>query len=411
VRPASRPASLAFIFAVLVIDILGFGLLMPILPKLIETLSGGDVADASRIFGALVALYAAMQFLCAPLIGSLSDRFGRRPVLLATQLGLGVAFLLLAFAPSLGWFFLARGLAGTMASSIPVANAYIADISPPEKRAQNFGLVGVAFGIGFILGPFLGGVLGEIDLRLPFLVAAGLSFANVALGAAALPESLPPESRRRLDLARANPIGALRVFAHARGGAMLVGGYVLAALAQRGLENIWALYAGHRYDWSPVEIGVSLAAVGLIFGLSQGLLNRLVLPRLGERRSLLAGLVVAASGQFLYGFAAEGWMAYAIMLVHIPGWALVVPALQGILSRAVPSDEQGLLQGALASVNTGTAVIGPPMATQAFAYFIGPAAPLLLPGASFFLGAALTLAAIAAIASGSGFAARRPGPA
>jgi MFS transporter, DHA1 family, tetracycline resistance protein len=393
----ARPASLIFIVVTLIIDILGIGLIMPILPKLIEDLSGGDVAEASLIYGGLVAIYAAMQFLFSPLIGSLSDRYGRRPVLLIALCGLGITYLLLAVAPTLIWFVLARALAGVMAATIPVANAYIADVSPPEKRAQNFGLVGVAFGIGFVAGPALGGVLGELDLRLPFLVAGGLSFVNVAFGFFMLPESLPPQHRRRISLAGTNPIGAFSVFGHARGGAVLMAGYVLAALAQRGLENIWVLYSGHRYGWSPAEIGLSLTAVGLLFALNQGLVIRLVVPRLGERGALLAGLAVSAFGLLLYGLASEGWMAYAIMLIHIPGWALVMPSLQAILSRAIAPSEQGLLQGALSSVNTGTAVVGPPLATAVFAYFISAGAPVYLPGASFFLGALLILAAIAII--------------
>lgn len=397
--PSSGPASLVFIVVTLIIDILGIGLIMPILPTLLEVLSGGDTVSASFLFGFLVALYAAMQFLFAPLTGSLSDHYGRRPVLLISLSGLGITYLLLAHAPTLIWFVLARALGGIMAATFPVANAYIADISPPEKRAQNFGLVGVAFGIGFIAGPFLGGVLGEIDLRLPFLAAAGLSLVNVVFGFVMLPESLPPEHRRGVTLAGANPIGAFGVFGHARGGIVLMGGYILAALAQRGLENIWVLYSAYRYSWSPSEVGLSLAAVGALFAICQGSIIRLVVPRLGERRALLLGLAVSAGGLVLYGLAPKGWMAYAIMLVHIPGWALVVPSLQGLMTRAVPPSEQGLLQGAFASVNTGTAIVGPPLATAVFAYFISAEAPVHLPGASFFLGAALIVASISIIAT------------
>jgi MFS transporter, DHA1 family, tetracycline resistance protein len=403
----ARPASLVFIVITLIIDMLGVGLVMPIMPKLIESFTGGDVVEASYFVGLQVALYAAMQFLFGPLAGSLSDRLGRRPVLLASLFGLGVTFILSAFAPTLIWFIVLRTIAGMMAATFAVANAYIADIAPPEKRAEYFGLVGVAFGIGFIAGPFLGGILGQIDLRLPFLVAGVLSFANLVFGYVALPESLKPEHRRPIALARANPIGALPVFAHAVGGTILISGYVLAALAQRGLENIWVLYTGFRYQWSPAEIGLSLAAVGLLFAVSQGFVVRKVVPRLGERRALLTGLAVSAAGSILYGLASEGWMAYAIMLVHIPGWALVVPSLQALLTRATPPGEQGLLQGALGSVNTGTAIIGPPVATAVFAYFIGPETPMLLPGASFFLGAALLLASIAVIAAGGTFAPKR----
>jgi DHA1 family tetracycline resistance protein-like MFS transporter len=408
VTTGARPASLIFIVVTLIIDMLGIGLILPILPKLIESFTGGDVVAAAHYLGLLSALYAAMQFLFGPLTGSLSDRFGRRPVLLVSLAGLGITYLLSAVAPTLWWFIAMRALSGLMASTFPVASAYIADVSPPEQRAQNFGLVGVAFGIGFIAGPFLGGVLGEIDLRLPFYAAGALALANVAFGYFALPESLKPEHRRPLALASANPIGALPVFTYARGGALLIGGYVLAAVAQRGLENIWVLYAGYRYGWSTIEVGLSLAAVGLMFALSQGFVVRAVVPRLGERGALLAGLIVSSFGLLLYAIAWEGWMAYAIMLIHIPGWALVMPSLQSILSRATPPDRQGLLQGALASVNTGTAIVGPPLATTVFAYFIGPDAPMLLPGASFYLGAGLILASIAIIAATGGFS-RRPG--
>lgn len=408
--PAPRPASLIFVVVTLVIDMLGVGLIMPILPKLIESFTAGDVTAASHAYGLLIALFSAMQFLFAPLIGSLSDRFGRRPLLLASLAGLGVTYLLAAFAPSLAWFIAMRALAGVLSATFTVANAYIADISPPEKRAQNFGLVGVAFGIGFILGPFLGGVLGEIDLRLPFLAAGALAFANFAFGFLVLPESLRPEHRRQIDLARANPIGALRVFSHIPGGGWLIGGYILSALAQRGLENIWALYSSYRYAWSSSEVGLSLAAVGLLFALSQGLIVGRVVPRLGERRALLLGLAVSAGGLVLYGAADKGWMAYAIMPLHIPGWALVVPSMQTIMTRSVPPDEQGLLQGAFASINTGTAIVGPPLATSVFAYFIGPDAPIQLPGASFFLGGALIVACIAILAIGGAFSRPRASP-
>lgn len=399
----ARPASLVFIVVTLILDMLGIGLVLPILPRLLESLSGGDIVTAAHVLGLLTALYSGMQFLFGPLTGALSDRFGRRPVLLISLFGLGITYLLSAIAPTLVLFVTVRALSGLMASTFPVASAYIADVSPPEKRAQNFGLVGFAFGIGFIAGPFLGGVLGEIDLRLPFFVAGFLSLANVVFGFFALPESLKPEHRRAIDLRRANPIGAFRVFAFAHGGALLVGGYILAAVAQRGLENIWVLYSGYRYGWSTIEVGLSLTAVGLMFALCQALLIRRVVPRIGERRALLIGLIVSAFGLFLYAIAPQGWMAYAIMLVHIPGWALVMPSLQSILSRATPPDQQGLLQGGLASVNTGTAIVGPPLATTVFAYFIGPEAPVHLPGASFYLGAALILASIAIIAATGGF--------
>lgn len=404
---SARPTSLIFIVITLIIDMLGIGLILPILPKLIESFTGGDVAAAAHALGLLTALYAVMQFVFGPLTGSLSDRFGRRPVLLISLGGLGVTYILSAFAPGLGWFVAFRALSGLMASTFPVANAYIADVSPPEQRAQNFGLVGVAFGIGFIAGPFLGGLLGQVDLRLPFLAAGLLAFANLAFGFFALPESLKPEHRRAIDLRRANPIGAFPVFAHAHRGILMIGGYILSAMAQRGLENIWVLYSGYRYDWSTAEVGLSLTAVGLIFALSQAFVVRAVVPRLGERRALLLGLAVSAFGLTLYGFAWQGWMAYAIMAVHIPGWALVMPSLQALLTGATPPDEQGLLQGALSSVNTGTAIVGPPLATTVFAYFIGPTAPFLLPGASFFLGAGLILVSIAII--GVSFR-RRGGP-
>ncbi|MBM3532149.1 MAG: TCR/Tet family MFS transporter [Alphaproteobacteria bacterium] len=403
----ARPASLVFIIVTLIIDMLGIGIVLPIMPRLIESFTGGDVVEAAHFVGLQIALYSVMQFLFGPLTGSLSDRFGRRPVLLASLFGLGATYILSAFAPSLAWFIALRTVAGVMASTFAVANAYIADIAPPEKRAEYFGLVGFAFGIGFIAGPVLGGILGQIDLRLPFLAAGILSFANVVFGFIVLPETLKPEHRRKVDLARANPIGAIPVFAHARGGMVLIGGYVLAALAQRGLENIWALYTGYRYSWSALEVGLSLAAVGFLFAVSQGFVVRLVVPRLGERRALLTGLAISAFGSLLYGLASEGWMAYAIMLIHIPGWALVTPSLQALLTRATPPNEQGLLQGALASVNTGTAIVGPPVATAVFAYHIGPEAPMLLPGASFLLGALLLLASIAVIAAGGSFAPRR----
>jgi DHA1 family tetracycline resistance protein-like MFS transporter len=372
--------NVVLILAVVYIDMLGIGLAFPILPRLIRQFEHGDFTRASWIFGLIAAAYALMQFLLAPALGALSDRFGRRPVLLLALLGMGINYLVLARAPSLAWLAIGRLVAGAMGASYSTANAYLADITPPEKRAQSFGLIGAAFGFGFITGPALGGFLGDIDLRLPFLVASGLSFTNLVFAFFLLPESLTPANRRPFNVARANPIGALAEIGRYRAVLNLLLIFVFATFANRVAESTWVLFATYRFHWSATAVGVSLAMVGVMFVIGQGGLVRIVVPMLGDRRAILLGLFVSAIVMVLYGLVPQGWMVYPVMLLALLGWTIAQPTVMGLMSRSLPPNEQGLLQGAIASMNSLTAVAGPPVWTAVFAYFVSPAAPVIIPG-------------------------------
>jgi DHA1 family tetracycline resistance protein-like MFS transporter len=379
--------ALIVVLSVVYIDMLGIGLAFPVLPRLIEEFEGGDVSRASYIYGLLAAAYSLMQFLLAPLLGALSDRFGRRPVILLALVGMGINYLLLAFAPTLALFALGRMIAGAFGATFTAAGAYLADITPPEKRAQSFGLIGAAFGFGFITGPALGGLLGEVDLRLPFLVAAGLSLADFLFAYFALPESLSSENRKALDWRRANPIGAVRTVGRYGSVLGLIVIFVLAAFANRVAEMTWVLFTGYRFGWGPTETGLSLAMVGVMFVVGQGGLVRVIVPRLGERRAILLGLAVSAVTCVLYGVVPKGWMVFPVMVLAIFGWTIAQPAVQALMSRAVPPNEQGLLQGALASMLNLTSIAGPPIWTGLFGFFVSSAAPIIVPGAAFFAAA------------------------
>jgi DHA1 family tetracycline resistance protein-like MFS transporter len=382
------------VLAVVYIDMLGIGLAFPILPKLIEQFEHGDVSRASFIFGILAGAYALMQFLLAPALGALSDRYGRRPIILLSLLGMGINYVLLGFAPNLIWLAAGRLISGAMGASFSTANAYLADITPPEKRAQSFGLIGAAFGFGFITGPILGGLLGAIDLHLPFLAAAVLSFTDLLFTFFVLPESLDDAHRKPFSFARANPIGALRELGRYGEVAGLMTVYVLAMFANRVAEMTWVLFSSYRFHWGPFETGLSLAGVGVMFVVGQGFLVRIVVPRLGERRAILMGLFVSAILTAAYGVIPQGWMVYPIMALGVFGWVIGQPATMGMMSKSVPVNEQGLLQGAVASLTSLTSIIGPPIWTGLFGYFVSPAAPIIIPGAAFFVAAAVCLLAL-----------------
>lgn len=386
----NRQPSLGFIFVTLLLDILGLGLIIPVLPKLIEEFSDHNLEQASTTFGILIALYALMQFLFAPILGSLSDKYGRRPVILISLFGAGLDYLLQAFAPSLPWLFVGRILAGVTAANITTASAYIADISPPEKRAQNFGIIGAAFGLGFILGPALGGLLGDVGLRVPFLVVAGITLLNWLYGYFVLPESLQPENRREFSWTRANPVGSLFELGRYPLILSLASTIVLSTLAQAALQSIWVLYTEHRFAWGVRDVGISLAVVGLTAALVQGGLIRRIMPLLGDRRGLLLGLAVSAASFILYGLASAGWMMYVIPFLGALG-GIAGPSAQSIITQSVAANEQGAVQGALTSLNALTGVIGPLIATNVFRFFISASAPVQLPGAPFFLGAIFML--------------------
>jgi len=380
---------MAFILVTVFIDVLGIGIIIPILPELVKDFVGGSTADAGRWFGIIAATYAAMQFFFAPILGSLSDRFGRRPIILISLFGLGVDYIIQGFAPSIWWLLVGRIIAGVMGASFTPANAYIADVSGPENRARNFGLVGVAFGLGFIFGPALGGFLGEFHLRLPFFGSAALALINWLYGFFVLPESLPPDKRGHFSWEKANPLGSLAVLRTYPLVAGLAVSFVFIGLAQRGLEVVWVLYTGHRFGWDEGTNGLSLALVGFMAILVQGVLVQPFIKKFGERRSILFGLVVATLAFFGYGMASEGWMMFAVIIFGALG-GVSGPAIQGLIAGTVASHDQGKIQGAITSLMSLTSIAAPLIfAAGLFSYFTSDAAPIELPGAPFLLGSVL----------------------
>ena len=387
-----RKPALVFIFITLFLDVLGIGLIIPILPTLVEELAPGGIANASYIFGWLAGLYSLMQFIFAPILGSLSDRFGRRQVILLSLLGSGLDYFLLAWAPTLAWLFIGRLISGITGANFSAAAAYIADVSPPEKRAANFGIIGAAFGIGFIFGPAIGGWLGEHGLRWPFYAAGALTLLNWLYGLLILPESLKPGNRRSFSLSRSNPIGALLELKKHPLVLGLSTSYFITSLAHQVYPSIWVLYTSYRYDWSPRQTGLSLALVGLMAAIVQGGLSRRIIPRIGERNTAVWGLIIMVIALTGYGLAPEGWMVYPIIIFgSLSG--LATPAIQGMISRTVADDEQGGIQGSLTSLQSVAGFIGPVAATGLFGYFISEKAPAIIPGAAFFFSAALVLVA------------------
>ncbi len=384
-----RNAALVFIFFTVLIDVLSFGLIIPVLPHLIEDFTGGNTAHAAYWIGVFGTVFAAIQFFSSPVQGALSDRYGRRPVILLSCLGLGLDFCFMALANALPWLLVGRVISGITSASFTTANAYVADITSADKRAKSYGLIGAAFGAGFIVGPLLGGWLGAISLRLPFWFAAGLALLNFCYGLFVLPESLPPEKRARsFDWSHANPLGAmvlLRRYPQVFGLAAVV---FLANLAHYVYPSIFVLFADYRYGWGPREVGWVLAAVGVCSVIVQaGLVGRIV-PWLGERRTLLLGLACGVAGFGIYAFAGSGW----VFLLGIPVsaiWGLASPSTQALITRQVGSDVQGRVQGALMSLVSLGGIIGPAIFAGSFGLFIGDRAPLHLPGAPFLIAALL----------------------
>ncbi|MBI3514404.1 MAG: TCR/Tet family MFS transporter, partial [Proteobacteria bacterium] len=388
---APRRAALAFIFVTVLLDMLAIGLIIPVLPKLVVVFQAGDVASAAEIFGLFGTAWALMQFVFAPVQGALSDRFGRRPVILLSNLGLGLDYIVMALAPNLTWLFVGRVISGITAASISTSFAYIADVTSPDKRAAGFGLVGTAFGVGFVIGPALGGLLGSLDLRLPFWVAAGLSLANFLYGVLILPESLPAGNRAGWSWRRANPIGSLvllRSYPRLLG---LSSVNFLQNLAHVVLPAVFVLYAGHRYDWDERAVGLTLAGVGVCSAVVQGGLVRPLVARFGERRTMLLGLGCGAAGFAIYGLAPTGAL-FAIGVPVMALWGLTGPSVQALMSQRVSPSEQGQLQGAQSSLQGVAGLIGPGLFTLTFAYAIAPAHPWELPGAPFLLAAVMLLA-------------------
>jgi DHA1 family tetracycline resistance protein-like MFS transporter len=388
-----RRAALVFIFITVMLDMLALGVIIPVLPKLVISFVGGDTAHAARIFGLMNTLWALMQFFCSPAVGGLSDRFGRRLVILFSNFGLGLDYILMALSPTLGWLFAGRVISGITAASIPTAFAYIADVTPTEKRAGAFGMLGAAFGIGFVLGPALGGLLGGIHPRLPFWVAAGLSLANAMYGLFVLPESLPRERRAGFAWRRANPVGSLNLLRSHPELLGLAAAMLLSYLAHESLPSTFVLYADHRYGWNERMVGLTLAFVGVCSGAVQaGLVGRIV-GRIGERHALLVGLLTGAAGFAVYGAATTGalfWLGTPFIAL----WGISGPAAQGLMTHHVSASEQGQLQGAISSLRSITGLIGPGLFTLTFASFISARREWHLPNAPFLLAASLLIASL-----------------
>lgn len=388
---SNRKAAIGFIFVTLLIDVTGLGLIIPVVPKLIEDLLHTTNISKVALFGGLLTFsYAIMQFLFAPVLGNLSDKYGRRPVLLFSLLGFGLDYLLLAFAPSIGWLFVGRIIAGITGASMTTASAYIADISTPETRAQNFGMIGAAFGLGFIVGPMIGGLLGEMGPRIPFLVAASLALLNAAYGYFVLPESLEANNRRSFEWKRANPISSLKNLSRFPAVAGLIVSFFLIYIASHAVQSNWSYFNIEKFKWTPKMIGISLAVVGVLVSLVQGVLVRFVNPKIGNERSVYVGLGLYTIGLILFGLASQSWMMFAFLIPYCLG-GISGPGLQAIISGSVPANEQGELQGSLTSIISITSIVGPLIMSNLFAFFTGPIAPFYFPGAPFMLAALLML--------------------
>jgi MFS transporter, DHA1 family, tetracycline resistance protein len=389
----NRKAAVGFIFITLLIDVMGWGLIIPVMPNLISQLKNIPVNEASTYGSLLLTVYALTQFVFAPVIGNLSDKYGRRPVLLFSLLGFGIDYLFLALAPTYGWLFVGRVIAGITGASFTTATAYIADISTPETRAKNFGMVGAAFGLGFIIGPALGGLLAGWGVRAPFYAAAILCLLNTLYGYFVLPESLSIENRRAFHWKRANPIGSLKLFKKYPVIGGLAFSFFLIYLAAQAVQSNWSFFTIYRFQWSEKMVGISLAVVGLLVGLVQAVLIRFINPRIGDQRSIYLGLCLYSFGLVLFAFATEGWMMFVFLIPYCLG-GIAGPALQSILAGHVPSNEQGELQGALTSLMSLTTIIGPPVMSYLFFFFTKDNAPVHFPGVSFLLGAICMLLSV-----------------
>ena len=390
--PPSGAGRAAFVFILIMVafDFLAFGIIAPVLPDLIRNFEGGDFARASSITGYFGFAWAAMQFLFSPILGGWSDRFGRRPVILISCFGLSIDYVFMAMAPSLRWLFVGRLISGITTSNVSTAYAYITDVTPPEKRAKPFGLVSAVFGLGFVVGPAVGGYLGNINLRFPFWAAAALSFGNALYGYFVLPESLPRERRAKSAWHMSNPLGSLHLL---RSHPELAGLSVVTTLyylAHNALPSMWALYTEHRYAWSRRDVGLSLSVVGVCAAIVSGVLVGPFVKRFGERRSLLSGLLCGTLGFAGFALASRGWMILAV-IPFIALWGIAAPAMQSLMSRHVNPSSQGKLQGAINSLRAVTGMAGPILFTQVFALAIAPHASVHLPGAPYFLAALLLL--------------------
>jgi MFS transporter, DHA1 family, tetracycline resistance protein len=384
-----------FLFITVLVDSIGFGIILPVLPGLIMQLTGVSVDRAAGFGGWLSFVYALMQFFCAPVLGNLSDRFGRRPVLLFALFALGCDYLIMGSAPVISWLFVGRAIAGLAGASFTPAYAYVADITEPAKRAQSFGLMGAAFGVGFVVGPAIGGVMAYFGPRAPFFAAGALALANGTFGYFALPESLPRELRRPFHWARANPLGTLLQMRKYPVVLMMLGALFLWQLGHQVLPSTWAFYTISKFHWTSAQVAWSLTWVGALMAVSQGVLTRVLVPWMGgERRAALIGMACAIIAYVGYALAPQGWMMYVVSLTTFL-FAVTYPSMNGLNSQQIPANAQGELQGAVACLYSLSSIVGPPLMTQVFGYFSSAAAPVYLPGAAFLTAAALTAACAA----------------
>lgn len=390
---SKKQAAIGFIFITMLIDVIGIGIIIPVIPKLLQELNQSGISEAAQIGGWLAFSYAATQFLCAPLMGGLSDRFGRRPIILTSMIAFAIDYLILAMAPNLFWLFFARIIAGIPGASISTAMAYIADVSAPKDKAKNFGLVGAAFGIGFVIGPVIGGLLGQYGARIPFYAASILCLVNFIYGYFILPESLPEDKRRPLEWKSANPVGALLRLKRYPQIITLITAMFLMYLASHSVNGNWSFYTMYRFDWDERMVGISLGVVGVLTGLVQGVLVRYLNPRIGNAKSIIIGFICICTGYFLFAIASEAWMIFVFLLPYCLG-GIAGPALQSEITNHVPHNEQGQIQGTIASLNSATAIAGPLLMTNIFYYFTHENAPFIFPGAPFILASILVFGAI-----------------
>lgn len=389
-RTSKKSAAVGFIFITMLIDIIGWGIIIPVIPKLIAELIHGDISVASQYGGWLTFAYAITQFLFAPLIGNLSDKFGRRPILLFSLFFFAMDYLLLAFAPTIAWLFIGRILAGLTGASITTATAYIADVSDETNRAKNFGMIGAAFGLGFIIGPVIGGILGQYGSRVPFYAAAVLCLINFLYGYFILPESLSKENRRAFSWKRANPVSALLNLKKYPSLIGLILALVLVYIGGHAVQSNWSYFTMYRFNWNERMVGISLGVIGLLVGIVQGGLIRWINPKLGNSKSIYFGLFLYSIGMFLFAFASQGWMMFVFLIPYCLG-GIAGPALQSVISATVPASEQGEIQGVLASLMSATSIIGPPLMANTFYFFTHDEAPFKFAGAHFILGGILML--------------------
>ncbi|MFC4816570.1 TCR/Tet family MFS transporter [Flavobacterium sp. GCM10023249] len=380
-----KQAAIGFIFITLLIDVIGLGIIIPVVPKLIQELIHGDVSEAAKYGGWLTFAYAITQFLFSPLVGNLSDKFGRRPVLLLSLFGFSLDYLLLAFAPTITWLFIGRIIAGITGASITTAAAYIGDISTNENRAKNFGMIGAAFGLGFIIGPVLGGLLGQYGARVPFYAAAILCLFNFLYGYFILPESLSKKHRREFNIKRANPVGSLISLKKYPSLIGLVAAVFLLHTASHAVQSNWSYFTMYQFKWDETMVGLSLGVVGILVALVQGGLIRWINPKLGDVKSIYVGMALYTLGMFLFGFATQSWMMFAFLIPYCLG-GIAGPALQAVIASQVPANEQGEIQGTLTSLVSAAAIIGPPLMSTVFYYFTHNEAPFTFAGAPFILG-------------------------